>query len=253
MVTSSLKSAAAAARSIRRAKPAGSQTLTFERISRDQGKRERTRSLMLDATARLVAYRDPGDFAICDITNGAGVANGTFYYHFSDKAEIIAETAHRIAKHLGARIYKVGDDIADPAERISAGLHRFVYFCVDHPTWARALGRSVNFLPDVREQVYRHMSRTIRRGIEEGDFDVADKDLTYDLMLSAAFTAARAGLEGMDPYEAAAAMSEMQLRALGVTKKKAKRASQIRLQPLRMQLDEVDNSLSEKELHDLKP
>lgn len=205
--------------------------LALEVFTRDTGRRERTRAILLDATAKLLATRDPGELSICDITDAAGVANGTFYYHFSSKPEIVGETAFHIARHLSTRIYKAGTDIADPVERIATAARRFVRFCFEHPTWAYALGRSVNYLPTTRKQVYRTMSWTIRRGIKQGDFQAEDIDLTYDTLMSIAFTGARASMEGMDPEEAGSATSEMQLRVLGVPLDRAKRASRLDLEP----------------------
>lgn len=210
---------------------------SFEFFSRDQGKRERTRAILLDATAKLIADQDPGEISICDITKAAGMANGTFYYHFSDKAEVIAETAFRITKHLASQIYKAGANITDPAERVAAGTRRFVLFCVDHPTWAWSLGRSINYLPSIRKQIYRNMSWTIRRGIKHGEFDAEDIDLTFETIVAMAFAAARASLEGMDADEAGSIASEMQLRALGVPPEKARLAARTKLG--RLQLNEL--------------
>lgn len=221
--------------------------LSFEVLSRDQGKRERTRSILLDATAKLIASRDPGDISICDITNAAGMANGTFYYHFASKAEIVAETALGIAGHLSNRIHKAGAEVTDPVEQIAVGSRHFVYFCVDYPTWAWALGRSVNSVPSIRKQIYRKMSETVRRGIKEGVFQVDDIELTYEILVSMAFAAARAGLEGMDAERAGSVMAEMQLRALGVPPERARLASRTKIEPLSVRLSELDASLCEDE------
>lgn len=218
--------------------------LSFRQIPPGQTKRSRTRSALMDATAALLAKEDPGDIAICDITNAAGLANGTFYYHFSTKAEIIGETAIRIAAHLSAHIYAKGEASADLAERIAAGTRRFVLFCVDNPTWAWALGRSVNYLPAIRKQVYHSMSRTLRRGVDEGVFLIDDLELTCEMFMSMSFAAARASLEGRDPGQTGSAAAEMQLCALGVPRERARLAARADLSPLNIRLNDLDDCFS---------
>lgn len=217
--------------------------LSFEAIFCNDGKRARTRALLLDATTRLIASHDPGDIAIYDITKAAGLANGTFYYHFSDKSEVIAETAIRIARQMGGRIYQAGIDIDDPVEKLAAATRRLVYFCVKHPTWALALGRAVNYLPSLRPQLYSHMRITFLRGIEEGDFHVEDSELVLDTLVAMSFSAARAGLEGLDPEEAGRTASEMQLRALGVPPARARRAACKMLEPMKWALSDWNEDM----------
>lgn len=218
--------------------------LSLHQTSLGQHKRSRTRSTLLDATAALLAKGDPGDIAICDITNAAGLANGTFYYHFSTKAEIIGETALRIAAHLSTYIHGKGEATADIAERLAAGTRRFVLFCVDHPTWAWALGRSVNYLPSIRKQVYHSMSRTLRRGVDDGVFLIDDLELTCEVLMSMSFAAARASLEGADPGQTGSATAEMQLCAVGVPRERARLAARVDLEPLNVRFDELDGRFS---------
>ncbi|MDP3326763.1 TetR family transcriptional regulator, partial [Parvibaculum sp.] len=69
-----------------------------------QGKRERTRSALLDAAVEVVAEKGGEAAKISDITTAAGLANGTFYTHFNDKAEILREAAYGIAFEVVRRL-----------------------------------------------------------------------------------------------------------------------------------------------------
>lgn len=51
----------------------------------------RTRRLLLDAALALVAEREIGEITITDITRAAGVNRATFYQHYLDKQDLIAQ------------------------------------------------------------------------------------------------------------------------------------------------------------------
>ena len=68
------------------------------------GKRERTRSALLDATVSVVAAKGMEATKILDITEAAGLANGTFYNHFEDKESILREAAYGIALAVGRQL-----------------------------------------------------------------------------------------------------------------------------------------------------
>jgi TetR/AcrR family transcriptional regulator, ethionamide resistance regulator len=58
---------------------------------RRQGRSERTRQKIKDATIRLLDTRTYSDLAISDICREAGIATGGFYFHFERKADLIEE------------------------------------------------------------------------------------------------------------------------------------------------------------------
>ena len=54
-------------------------------------KRERTRQQIIDAAIKVIAESGRDGASILEITKVADVGNGTFYYHFKNKEEILLE------------------------------------------------------------------------------------------------------------------------------------------------------------------
>lgn len=214
------------------------KTPSFAAISRHQGKRERTRAALIDATVELIASNGPADISISDITALAGVASGTFYNHFQGKAEIIAETAFQITEQIGGQINRAGASEIDPVLRIATGSRRFVEFAVGHPSWAWALLRSISYLPTVKAPIQQHIGATIHFGVERGRFKVIEDAFTFDVMISMLFAAVRSGLSGMSASQAGSRVAEMQLRLLGVTAEAASNAAYREMEPFELAFGE---------------
>lgn len=215
---------------------------TFTAISRDKGKRERTRASLLDATAHLIATHGTDEISISDIAVAAGVASGTFYNHFRTKAEIIAETAFRIIEHLATQIQKSHIPTHDPVAKIAHGARHFVAFAVEHPTWAWALLRSADYIPKVRAQIYRNMAQIVHEGIEGGQFTAKEDELTFEIMVTMLFATVRASLTGIAGRDAASRVAEMHLRMLGVTPETAAAVAYSDLEPVRLRLELGDDA-----------
>ena len=79
------------------------QSVRFRNSAVNQEKAERTKALLMDAAMSVFAERGIEAAPISAITNLARVANGTFYYHWKDKAEFVEIT------HAGIRESHVHD------------------------------------------------------------------------------------------------------------------------------------------------
>lgn len=195
--------------------PAQGSPPTFAAQTRGKGKRERTRARLIDAAAELIANGGADSATIVEITATAGLASGTFYNHFKDRAEIIAETAISIMEQISAKINSAGQAEEDIAVRLAAGTRRFLDITYGHPTWAWAVLRAVDYLPGLRPRVYRYIGNTVHIGHEAGQFSDED-DFTLYILSSMLFAAARARLTGKSGPETGSRVAEMQLRVLGV-------------------------------------
>jgi AcrR family transcriptional regulator len=198
--------------------------LSFERHSRGKGKRERTRARLIDATAQLIASGGAENATISEITMIAGLASGTFYNHFKDRSEIITETAICIMEHVAAQINRASEGEEDIALRLASGTRRFLDFACSHPTWAWAVLRAVDYLPDLRPRVYRYIGKTISIGYEKGQFTAKDDFVIY-IVCSMLFAAVRVRLNGEINDDAGKRVAELQLRVLGVSAEHAAAAA----------------------------
>lgn len=196
----------------------------FTTQARGLGKRERTRAQLIDATAELIAKGGADSATVMEITNTAGLASGTFYNYFNDRAEIIAETALRIIEQISSKINLAGQPESDIAIRLAAGTRRFVDVCYNHPIWAWAVLHAVDYLPSLRPQIYRYIGSTVHIGHELGQFSDED-EFTLHMLCSMLFGAVRSRLAGATGPETGSRVAEMQLRVLGVDLEKAREAS----------------------------
>lgn len=214
-----------------RLNPLNNTRRSFSAQSRGKSKRERTRASLIDATAELIANNGADSATIAEIAATAGLANGTFYNYFNDRAEIIAETALSIMEQIAAQINVAGRLEADPVVRLAAGTRRFLDVAVEHPTWAWAVLRSLDYLPDLRPKIYRYMGSTVESGRERGAF-VADDPFTLLILNAMLFAALRARLSGRAEADAGARVAEMQLLVLGVDAERARAAATTPIQPI---------------------
>ena len=69
-------------------------------LSRQDKRTRATKQRLLDAASELFAQKGIDLTTIDDITQGADVAKGTFYYHFTDKNEVISELIRQVMAEL---------------------------------------------------------------------------------------------------------------------------------------------------------
>ena len=68
------------------------------------GKRDRTQAALLDAAIEVIARKGMEAAKISDMTEAAGLANGTFYNHFQTKDDILKKVAIKIAFEVSRRL-----------------------------------------------------------------------------------------------------------------------------------------------------
>lgn len=144
----------------------------FSEQSRDKGKKERTRSLLLDSAASLVSARGYESVTIAEVASHAGLANGTFYNHFADKETLLREVALGIAAAVAHQINQDMSDEDDAVTRVVRATSSFIDIARREPEWARVLVGSAGVVPEVELGLARYLSSDVQRGITQGVFDV---------------------------------------------------------------------------------
>ncbi|UCG38359.1 MAG: TetR/AcrR family transcriptional regulator [bacterium] len=99
-----------------------------EKPSTRQGKRVRaTRRRLLKAARELFAEKGIDLTTIDDITQRADVGKGTFYYHFTDKNEVIAELIRQVLSEL----IRLMEDRCAKAEDLPSLLESIIQVHID--------------------------------------------------------------------------------------------------------------------------
>ena len=195
----------------------------FQEQTTGSGKRERTRSALLDATVAVVAAKGMEAAKILDITEAAGLANGTFYNYFSDKEEILRETAYGIALAVSRQLDQEMSGIEDGAKRVTTATTRFIEITISEPDWAHVLLGSAEHMPDVRRDIFRYLRSDIERGVTQGKFDVEVTPFLLDQVAALIGVALRAQLHGGCDPNASRQTCESILRLLGMSPAKARK------------------------------
>ncbi|MGV8995801.1 MAG: TetR/AcrR family transcriptional regulator [Parvibaculaceae bacterium] len=136
------------------------------------GKRERTRAAMLDATVRLVAQKGMEALRINDVTDEAGLANGTFYNHFADKDEVLLEAAYGIAAEVSRQLDGDMTEIEDAPTRVVIATRQFINILLAEPDWAALLMSGTQHLPQLRDDASQYLRADLERGVAQGKFDI---------------------------------------------------------------------------------
>lgn len=82
----------------------------------------RTRAALLAAGFELLADRPIDAIAIDDIVSRAGVAKGSFFNHFTDKAGFASELAAAVRADLELRVGAANAGVTDPVARLAGGM-----------------------------------------------------------------------------------------------------------------------------------
>src|SRR6476469_1917014 len=89
-------------------------------------KRARTRAQILEAGAMLLAERPPEALTVDAVVEAAGVAKGTFYYHFQSMEELAAAVGEKLGESFDELLAPARRGLRDPIARISFAFTQFL-------------------------------------------------------------------------------------------------------------------------------
>ncbi len=143
----------------------------FQDKSTNLSKRERTRSALVDGAIAAIARHGLQGTSIKEITNVAGLSNGTFYNHFDDRDGVLKLAAISVAR-------EISDDIADAVKGEPDGLARiirstqlFIERATTAPDWGALIVDTAHHLGSVRHDVAKNLRADIQRAIDQGTLD----------------------------------------------------------------------------------
>src|SRR6476619_1192243 len=180
-------------------------------------KRERTRGLIVDAGAMLLAERPREALTVDAVVEAADVAKGTFYYHFQSIDELAAAVGEKLGESFDAVLTPVRLAIQDPAERLSFAFLRFLEKAISDPDWARLVLQSSQSPTEFARAIRTNLKADIVEAIVQGRVSVRDPELAVDIVLGIWLQVVRGILDrGARPELTRQAVKAV-LRALGVS------------------------------------
>jgi AcrR family transcriptional regulator len=121
---------------------------------------ERTRSRLVAAGEEVFGRRGYHDASIAEITQGAGVAQGTFYLYFESKRDLLRAVVEERGHELRATLAQATAGVSGHVAREHAGFAAFFAWMARH----RALYLIVRQVEYVDQDVYRAWYRQLADG-----------------------------------------------------------------------------------------
>lgn len=141
-----------------------------EQVEIGRSGKNKTRTAIVAAGLELLKERSLDAIPIDDIVRAAGVAKGSFYNHFPDKAALGRAIWASAQDNLAERIAAANNAIPHPAARIARALAVYLAFLLSEPdcalAWVR-LGAEIGFTD---QPAYAGLREDLRSGLESGVF-----------------------------------------------------------------------------------
>ena len=187
-------------------------------------KRARTRAQIVEAGLVLLAERPPEALTVDTIVEAAGVAKGTFYYHFQSVEELVAAVGAKLAESFDELLAPSRLDESDPVERMALAFTKFLEKALDDPVWAQVVVRSAQ-VPAGLDQIRDHLKADLAEAIARGRLVIEDVELAADIVIGIWLQVTRGSLERRATPDLTRQTLDAVLRALGVPKSRNRKSS----------------------------
>ena len=181
-------------------------------------KRARTRAQIVEAGALLLSERPLDALTIDAVVEAAGVAKGTFYYHFQSIDELAAAVGAMLGQTFDELLEPARLKLRDPIARLSFAFTQFLEKAIADPAWARLVIQSSQSPSEPFGGVRANLKMDLAKAIVEGRLGVRDVDLAADIVIGVWLQVTRGSLERRPPANLPSQALEAVLRGLGVSK-----------------------------------
>lgn len=154
--------------------------------ARGARRRERTRSLLIDAAETLASQRAPEEIRIEDVAAEAGISPASVYVHFGTKDGLLAAVTERVLGVATETLRTAYAAETSPLERFAGVGAAYLRLLLDHPVVVKYLtatgerGPSTPVETEVVErfgELRREFEQSIREAVESGAIRQVDPEL----------------------------------------------------------------------------
>ncbi|MFB9316996.1 TetR/AcrR family transcriptional regulator [Cryptosporangium minutisporangium] len=180
-------------------------------------RKARTRQALITAARDVLASGGSTDLSVQELTEAADVGLGSFYNHFTSKAELFEAAVLEVLEQHGQYLDDLLPDVEDPAEVFAASVRLTGRLVGTHPHMARILARSGMAYLEADRGLAPRALRDIERGIASGQFTVRNAYVALASTAGSLLAFLHLRLSGGDVVEADAdELAEQVLRMLGM-------------------------------------
>lgn len=180
------------------------------------------REAVLQAAVGLLADRGYGGCSMAAVADRAGIATGSLYQHFANKAELSVELFRRVVTREIAAVNEAVARRDTPQARVAAVVETFAARALRAPRLAYALlVEPADAVVDTERLVFRRAFRDViatqvAAAVATGHLPAQDPDLTAAALVGAVAEALAGPLAaGSTPAEVTPGLVSFTLRALG--------------------------------------
>ncbi len=189
---------------------------------RTDRRRAKTRAALIVAAQRILAERGTTEVAVQAITDEADVGLGSFYNHFTTKAELFQEAVLTLLDDFAARMDDAREGREDPAEQVAIGVRLTCRLAGTQPAVARILVLSGSSFMVADRGLAPLALHDIVVGVEKGRFRVSTPALALALVAGSVLAYLQMRLTGGElTDEHADDLASVLLTALGVPQREA--------------------------------
>jgi AcrR family transcriptional regulator len=180
-------------------------------------KRAKTRAQILEAGTTLLAERPPEALTVDAIVEAAGVAKGTFYYHFQSIEELAAAVGAKLGESFDDLLTAARLELPDPIARLSFAFTQFLEKAISDPVWGRLVVQSSQAPTEFAHGIRDHLKADLTEAIDQGRLSVQDVELAADIVIGIWLQVMRGVLERRAASGVAGQALDAVLRALGAS------------------------------------
>jgi AcrR family transcriptional regulator len=178
-------------------KPGAPQMISFkfQDVASDQAKRLKTRALLMDSAVVEFARQGIEKTSVNDIIARARVSHGTFYYHFSNKNEIVETVGRAVAAAFVNIVDREINGITLGPERVAMATQIFIRLSSTAPDWGWLVVHALADMGSFQKQISRGIRKDVLIGIRQGEFIASPDDFLFASLLAVVSVAVRTRLE----------------------------------------------------------
>ena len=180
-------------------------------------KRARTRAQIVEAGAMLLAERPLEALTVDAVVEAAGVAKGTFYYHFQSMEELAAAVGEKLGESFDELLAPARLGLRDPIARLSFAFTQFLEKAIADPVWARLVVQSAQAPTEFARSVRAHLKTDLSEARAQGRLTVQDVELAADIVLGIWLQVTRGTLHRRAAPDLIGRALDAVLRALGAS------------------------------------
>ena len=183
-----------------------------------QERRARTRARISDAAARLLAERSPEALTVDAVVEAAGVAKGTFYYHFDSLEELFAAVGERLAETFDEMLAPARLGLLNPIARISFAFSQLLEKATADPFWARLLVQSLQAPTEFARSVRANLKADLMEAKAQDQLALQDVELAADIIIGVSLQVTRGTFQRRPPVDLSRQALDAVLRAIGAVR-----------------------------------